>query len=125
MNGIERVYYALGELAYVVAKSDGAIQNAEIYELHKIVVDQIKKHNPGFEYADIIFHVLSDEKLSSSFTYESAIKELKEVSEYLTPAIKEQIESVLTRIGESYHHITLRQKEIIGKVHNELRKMNV
>jgi len=125
MNALQKIYYALGELAYVVAESDGKIQNSEVNKLHELVVNQIKKHNVSFEYSDIIFSVLNEEKANVDLIYNLAIDELKSVSNYLTPEIKEQIISVLTKIGESYHHVTLRQKEIIGKVELELRKLNV
>lgn len=124
MTGIEKIYYALGELAYLVAESDGKVQHEEIEKLHEIVINELKKKNPGFEYSDIIFNVLNDEKLNADLIYEMAIKELKNASYFLTPEVKEQIISVLTKIGKSYQHVTLRQKEIIGNVELELRKLN-
>ena len=124
MQGIEKVYYALGELAYLVAEADGKVQQPEIDKLHALVVNQVKKHNPSFEYSDIIFHVLNDEKPNLDTIYKLAIKELKEAKYFLTPEVKELIISVLTSIAEAYGKVTLHEKEIIGKVELELRSIN-
>ena len=123
MNALQKIYYALGELAYIVAESDGKVQNSEINKLHELVVNEIKKKNSSFEYSDIIFSVLNEEKPNLDLIYDFAIKELKSASEYITPEIKEQIIASLTKIGESYMHVTDRQKEIIDNVEKELDKL--
>lgn len=125
MNPLQKIYYALGELAYIVAAADGAIQNSEINKLHELVVKQLKEHNSSFEYSDVIFNVLNEEKPNLDLIFKLAIEELKSASNYITPQIKEQIIGVLTKIGESYEQVTSHQKEIIDKVDLELRKLNV
>lgn len=123
MDGIEKIYYALGELAYLVALADGDVQNSETDKIHAIVVNELKKHNPSFEYSEVIFSVLNGEKQNLDFVYDSAIYELKSASNYLTDDLKQQIISVLTKVAEAYHHVTLGEHEMIEKVHRELNKM--
>ena len=88
MNATQKIYYALGQLAYLVALADGKVQESEIRALHKLVINEIKKHNTNFEYSDIIFNVLNEEKLNPDLIYEFAINELKEASEFITESIK-------------------------------------
>lgn len=123
MDGIQKIYYAVGELAYLVALADGEVQNSEMNKVHAIVVNELKKHNPSFEYSEVIFSVLNGEKQNLDFVYDSAIYELKSASNYLTDDLKKQIISVLTKVAEAYHHVTLGEHAIIEKVHRELNKM--
>lgn len=125
MHPKEKIYYALGELAYVVAMSDGEVQNSEIYKLHEIVVGELKKKNAGFEYSDVIFNVLSSSgRQNSDLAYNSALKELKEASAYLTPEIKEHIMCVLKKVAESYDGIVQEERDVIFKVEKDLEKIS-
>ena len=45
MDGLEKLYYSLGQLAYVIAKADGVIQQEEKQRYNKILIkfSSIKK----------------------------------------------------------------------------------
>lgn len=123
MNATQKIYYALGQLAYLVALADGKVQESEIRALHKLVINEIKKHNTNFEYSDIIFNVLNEEKLNPDLIYEFAINELKEASEFITESIKNEILSVLTNIASSYDNVSDEELKVIRNVEEELKKM--
>lgn len=125
MNASQKIYYALGELAYLVAMADGELQNSEIRKLHEIVIKEIKLHNASFEYSDIIFNVLSQEKPNLELIYRLAIEELSSASDFVTPELKTQIISVLTNIAEAYQGINPKQQELIDKVQVKLENMNL
>ena len=120
MNGIEKVYYALGELAYLVAEADGKVQQAEVEELHSIVIDQIKEYNSSFEYSDIIFNVLKDEKPNLDLIYSLAFKELKEARFYMDHNVKDMMLDVLNKVAESYESISGDEKILIDRVEQDL-----
>jgi hypothetical protein len=61
MDAKQHLYYALGIMAYAVAKSDGEVQNEERQMIHKIVVEE-SGHEIDFDYAEIIFSILQKEK---------------------------------------------------------------
>lgn len=123
MEAMEKIYYALGQLCYLVAASDGKVHQSEINKLHEIVVDEIKNHNSKFEYSDIIFNVLKEESLKLDLIYDFAFKELKESSNYLTPEVKKEINSVLNKIAESFNGIEFEEKELLSKIEKELESI--
>ena len=123
MNGIEKIYYALGELAYVVASSDGEVQIEEVNALHDLLVDELKKNNSSFEYSDIIFNVLNDEKLNPDLTYDLAVQELKDASNYLTDDLKKEIIYVLTKVAEAYNSFDENEYKVLDKIKVEIEKL--
>ena len=116
MDGVERLYYALGELAYAVAKADGQINFEERNKLHDIVVNEAKCHNHDFNVSEIIFHILQKEKVFSvEDSYRSAIKEINICSNYLTDDMKAEFVAVLDKVARAFDSYTVEERNLIER----------
>ena len=121
MNSVERLYYALGELAYAVAKADGQINFEERNKLHDIVVKGAKCHNYEFNVSEIIFHILQKENIFNvEDSYRSAMREIKANSKYLTDDMKAEFVAVLDKVARAFNSITKEEREIIERFRKDI-----
>src|SRR5688500_20308943 len=88
MTPTENLYYALGEVAYAVAMSDGRIQKDEVNKLHGILLTELSIGDETQNIADIIFHVLNKDHVDAQTAYESGMKQIWLNSHYLSPDLK-------------------------------------
>ncbi len=104
MDAIQKLYYALGELAYVMAKADGKIQNEEKEKLHDLVIGSTSEHSIDFDYSEIIFQVLEKENMDSKTTYEMAMDKFKKLSYFFKDdeGMKERFLNTLQQIADAY-----------------------
>ena len=83
MTPLQNLHLAIGELAYAIAKADGAIQKEERKKFHDIVAAELRCKDFDFDISDIIFQILEKDKYSDANTsYEWAMKEIKLNSEH-------------------------------------------
>ena len=122
MEGKQNIYYALGILAFAVAKADGEIQDEEKNKLFKIVNDETD-HDLDFEYAEIIFQLLQRDKLGVDHVYEWALKEIDKGRHYLSPEIKQKMIDVLYKIADAFDHISEDEAKIIHQFENDIKDM--
>ncbi|KAA3651989.1 MAG: TerB family tellurite resistance protein [Bacteroidetes bacterium] len=121
MNSVERLYYALGELAYAVAKADGQINFEERNKLHDIVVKGAKCHNYEFNVSEIIFHILQKENIFNvEDSYRSAMREIKANSKYLTDDMKAEFVAVLDKVARAFNSITKEERELIERFRKDI-----
>jgi uncharacterized tellurite resistance protein B-like protein len=124
MDGVERLYYALGELAYAVAKADGQINFEERNKLHDIVVSEAKCHNHVFNISEIIFHILQKEKIFTvGDSYRSAMKEIEICSNYLTDDMKAEFVAVLDKVARAFDSVTVGEKNVIERFRIDIDKL--
>lgn len=124
MNGVERLYYALGELAYAVAKADGEINFEERNKLHEIVVKEAKCHNHNFNVSEIIFHILQKEKIFTvEDSYRSAMKEIKICSNYLTDDMKSEFVAVLDKVARAFDSYTTEERDLVERFRADIDKI--
>ncbi len=102
MNSVENLHYAIGELAYAVARADGKVQQEERKIFHDIVTEELQDKNYNFDVSDIIFHLMDKDKYDSKTTYEWAMRQIKMNSHYLSPELKEKFIRVMERIAEAF-----------------------
>lgn len=88
MDALQRIYYAIGLLAYSVAKADGEIQKEEKERLQNILLEEFKNGYADTDISEIIFEILRKDKQNYETAYNWAINELKVCSHKLTPEIK-------------------------------------
>src|SRR5688572_8582441 len=98
MTPIENIYMATGELAYAIAKADGAIQREEKEKFQQILEAEFNGRIGTSNHASIIFQILQKEKISVSDVYNSVICELNINSYYLSASMKEHIIHVIKRV---------------------------
>lgn len=124
MNGVERLYYALGELAYAVAKADGEINFEERNKLHEIVVKEAKCHNHNFNVSEIIFHILQKEKIFTvEDSYRSAMKEINICSNYLTDDMKSEFVTVLDKVARAFDSYTTEERDLVERFRADIDKI--
>ncbi|MBI2280685.1 MAG: TerB family tellurite resistance protein [Bacteroidetes bacterium] len=115
MDAKQHLYYALGIMAYAVAKADGKVQNEERQMIHKIVVEK-SGHEIDFDYAEIIFSILQKEKQGASEVYQWAMNAFNLGKHHLTPEMKKQFIAVIKQIAEAYPPKTIEEIKWIDKI---------
>tara|TARA_R110002049_G_scaffold265234_2_gene441350 strand:- start:4257 stop:4631 length:375 start_codon:yes stop_codon:yes gene_type:complete len=123
MDGKERLYYALGQLAYAVAKADGEVNYEEKNKLHDIMVAGIKSHKYAFNITEIIFHILQKDKFYKvDDAYEVALSEIDICSNYLTEEMKIEFIEVLEKVAAAFGTVTTEEKAVINRFKADLAK---
>ena len=120
MDAKQQLYYALGQLAYAVAKADGQIQKEEKDKLHKIVTEEVVKYDLDSDIADIIFHILQKDKKEFETTYNWAIHSMKLVKHYLSDDMKIMFVDILRKVVQAFPPVTVGEKEIIDRFRGDL-----
>ncbi|MFT6166952.1 MAG: putative tellurite resistance protein B-like protein [Vicingaceae bacterium] len=124
MEGVERLYYALGQLAYAVAKADGQINYEERNKLHDIVVKESKCHNHNFNVSEIIFHILTkDHIFSPEDAYKFAMLEMKQCNNYLTDDMKAEFVAVLEKVARAFDGYTSGERSFIERFRLEIDQL--
>lgn len=115
MNPVENLHYAIGQLAFAIAFSDGKVQKEESEKFHKIVLEELNNKSYDFDISDIIFQIMEKDKMDSNTVYDWAIKEIKTNGHYLSPDLKEKFISVIEKIAGAYPPVTKEELLIIDR----------
>lgn len=115
MDSKQHLFYALGIMAYAVAKADGEVQQQERELIHKIVDEELG-YNINFDCAEIIHTVLQSQKPGSNEVYNWALNAFELGKHHFTPIIKEQFISVLKKIAEAFPPTTPEESKMIDKI---------
>ncbi|MGE0567397.1 MAG: TerB family tellurite resistance protein [Bacteroidia bacterium] len=121
MTPAENLYYAIGQLAFAVAFSDGKVQKEERERFHQIVSEELMTDKHGFDVSDIVFQVLDRDKMDASTVYDWSFKEIKQNSHYLSPEMKEKFINVMQKIAEAYPPVTADENSILSKFFNDIK----
>ncbi len=116
---IQNLHYAIGQLAYCIARVDGKVQKEEREKFHDIVVSELED-DYDFNISDIVFHIMDKDKSDSQSTYKWAISEIKMNSHYLSPEIKRKFISVMEKIANAYPPVTMEENEILEKFKKDI-----
>ncbi len=125
MTPSQNLYYALGELAYAIAKSDGAIQEEEKRTLHDIVTREVQKDNVDIDYSEIIFSIMSKDATDVETSYGWALSEIRNNRHYFNDAFKETFVTVLCKVAEAFPPVTAQERTLIDRFRNDVRKLDV
>lgn len=120
MTPLQNLYYAIGELAYAVARSDGDLQKEEHNAIHAIVVEELKKHNSDFDVSEIIFRILEKDKPDVETSYHWAMEQIKLNSHYLSPELKLAFLRILEKIAKAYPPVTKKENALIGRFRKDI-----
>lgn len=125
MTPIENLHYALGQLAYAVAKADGQVQKEERRKFANIMAAELRYKHENFNISDIIFKVLDDEKfVTSEEAYDSAMFQIRENIHYLSPQLKETFFKVLEKVAKSYPPVTVEEMKLLEKFRNDMKDLH-
>jgi uncharacterized tellurite resistance protein B-like protein len=120
MTALENLHYAIGELAYAVAKADGEVQKEERLKFHNIVEAELRCKDYNFNVSDIIFQIVDKDKTSLQEAYDSAMKQIKTNSHYLSPELKATFIKVMEKIANAYKPVTLNEQNLIEKFKKDI-----
>lgn len=124
MTPIESLHYAIGELAYAVAKADGKIQKEEKEKFQSIVAAELRSKEYSFDITDIIFQLMSRDGMDSETTYNWAMKEIRTNSHYLSPQMKETFIKVMEKIAKAFAPVAPKEQAILDKFFKEIAGIN-
>ncbi len=124
MTPVQSLYYALGEVAYAVAKADGTIQPQERERLHDILTSEFKSHKEDVNCAEIIFHLLKREQISSSTAYERGMHEIRLNSHYMSETLKQKFISVIRKVAEAFPPVVGQEQAVINDFTKELNAIH-
>ncbi len=124
MTPVENLHYAIGELAIAVALADGEIQKEERDQFHKLVETELRNKYYAFDISDIIFKVMDKQQvLSTSDAYNSALKEIKMNSHYLSPELKATFIKVMEKVANAYKPVTINEMLLIEKFKEDIARI--
>ena len=116
MTPLESLHFALGELAYTIARSDGEIQKEEREKFQNIVKAEIRCNDNDFDISGIIFQVLEKDKFVDPQTsYDWAMKEIRLNSQYLSPTLKKTFIMVLNKVAKAFPPVTGGEKKFLDR----------
>ncbi|MCE3227766.1 MAG: hypothetical protein K0S32_2317 [Bacteroidetes bacterium] len=123
MTSLESLYYAIGEMAYAIAKVDGKVQREEREQFHEILEEELGDKNPMLDISDIVFQLFDRDKLDSKTAYEFALHQVKLNSHYVSPEIKDKFIRVMERVAEAHDDISSEEQDMIDDFKKELESI--
>ncbi len=120
MTPIENLHYALGEMAYAVARADGNVQNEERKKFHDIVVSELGRHHYDFDISEIIFRMMDKDKMDPAVTYKWAMGEINRNSQYLSPELKKIFVCVMEKVAEAFPPVTPNERKVIDRFKKDI-----
>jgi uncharacterized tellurite resistance protein B-like protein len=125
MTPLENLHIAIGELAFAVARADGAVQPEELKKFNAIVAAELRCKHYDFEISDIIFQVLQrDEFIDTATTYSWAMKEIRLNSHYLSPGLKQTFIKVIEKVAKAFPPVTVEEMDIVEKFKNDIAPLH-
>ena len=120
MTPTENLHYAIGEMAYAIARADGAVQKEERQKFHDIVEAELRMQDQAFNISDIIFKLMDKDKTSTKDAYNWAMDQIRLNSHYLSPQLKETFIKVIEKVAKAYAPVTIDETDIIEKFKKDI-----
>lgn len=124
MTPVENLHYAIGELAFAIAKADGKIQKEEREKFHNIVAAELRSKDYNFDVSDIIFQLMDKDGMDSQTTYNWAIKEIRTNSHYLSPKLKETFIRVMEKVAKAFAPVSDKEEAILQQFFKDIAGIN-
>ncbi len=77
MSPRQQLCYALGELAYAVARIDGEVVKEERVKLHKVISEELSPVDYTFEISKIIFELVDKQNKDAETVYNDAVETIQ------------------------------------------------
>lgn len=124
MTPLENLHYAIGELAYAVARADGNVQKEERKIFHDIVVAELFCKDYLFDISAIIFQIMDKDKTDTAIIYKWAMEDIKLNSHYLSPELKNKFISVMEKVAKAFPPVTVSEQRLIDKFKKDITVIN-
>jgi uncharacterized tellurite resistance protein B-like protein len=123
MTPLQSLHFAIGELAYAIARADGKVQQEERQAFHNIVSEELKKNNYAFDISSIIFQIMDRDKAKLPDSYHFALKQIKLNSHYLSPQLKKTFARVIEKVAAAYPPVTAAERELINQFEKDIEPL--
>ena len=123
MDAKQHLYYGLGLIAYAVADIDGKVQREEKETLHEILANGVKKVDPDYDLADIVFQIVEKDKTDFETAYQWGIDAIKLGDQHLTPGMKWNFIDILQAVSDAFPGSDMAESEIIARFARDMRNL--
>jgi len=123
MEGKQRLYFALGNVAYAVAMADGKLEAQEKKKVHDIVVKETAHCAVDFDISEIIFHVLQQHHNSADSAYDWGLKAFEMSKSWLTEDLKVDFFGVLEKIARAIDGINESEQKMLDRFRKDMDEL--
>lgn len=124
MTPLQNLHYAIGEIAYAIAKADGNIQKEEKEKFHAIVAAELRCKDYDFDISDIIFQILEKDKIDAATSYAWAMNQLRLNSHYLSPELKKKFTTVAEKVAKAFPPIADSELRMIERFNEDIKSLH-
>lgn len=124
MTPYQNLHFAIGEMAYAIARADGTVQKEERQKFHDIVAAELKCENYGFDISSIIFQIMDKENNSSEDSYQWGLKQVRLNSHYLSPELKATFIKVMEKVAIAFPPVTPEENHYIERFKNDIEPLH-
>jgi uncharacterized tellurite resistance protein B-like protein len=117
---MQNLHYAIGELAYAIARADGKVQREERRAFLDMVNMELENKNYEFDVSGIIFQIMEKDEARLPVAYYSAIKQIQLNSHYLSPTLKQKFITVIEKVAAAYPPVTDSENHLIKKFKKDI-----
>jgi uncharacterized tellurite resistance protein B-like protein len=125
MSPLENLHYAIGELAYCIARADGEVQKEERKKFEQILREELVEGEGQEKVGEIIFKLMDKrDYFDAESTYDLAMQTIKINGHYLSPTLKAAFIRLLQRVAEAHPPVTSEENAILIKFKTDIAPIN-
>ncbi len=125
MNSLENLHYAIGELAYAIARADGEVQREERNKFQEIINQELNEGEGHEKVSEIIFKLMDQrDYFDPKSTYELAMQTIKTNGHYLSPELKAKFIRLLEKVAEAYPPVTSEENALLKRFRHDISSIN-
>lgn len=126
MRPVEKLHYALGEIAYVMAWSDKKISIRDIERFMDVLTEDLETNTDNFDLLGTMFSSITGDKKDVITTYYEAMNQIRKNSQHLDYKLKISFINTLERVERTYAPFTLLHQpfSIIDQFKNDIATVN-
>lgn len=123
MTSTQNLHYAIGQIAFAVAFSDGQVQKEEREKFESIISGELRGKNYDFDISDIVFKILDKEKYDVETVYHWAMNEIKTNSHYLSPVLKQTFIIIMEKIAKAFPPVNGEESKLIDRFKKDIESV--
>ena len=125
MSPLENLHYAIGELAYAIARADGEVQKEERRRFEQILNEELNEGEGHEKVGEIIFKLMDKRGyFDPASTYDLAMQTIRTNGHYLSPGLKAKFTRLLEKVAEAHPPVTSEENTILRKFRNDISSIN-
>ena len=124
MTPLENLHYAIGELAYAVARADGEVHYEERNKFLEILNEELDNGDGTPKVGEIIFRLMDKrDGFDPEGTYDLAMNTIRTNSHYLSPALKEKFVHLLERVAHATPPVTSEENALLARFKTDIQPL--